>query len=1365
MGKALTREILEQEYGDLSVVKEIRISREYDSIDPGAFFNCASLVLVTIPNNIKIIPGNCFCYCRNLVICCEAESRPDGWDICWSDDFDEIPIYWGINEKNILIQNKSIYLIKDDETILVNFFGKLHNIIIPNNVTCIGYMAFHGCSSLTSIKIPNSVTSIEFMAFCGCRSLTSIRIPNNVTSIGSMAFCGCSSLTSIKLPNSITSIESSLLECCRSLTSIRIPNNVTSIGSMAFCGCSSLTSIKLPNSITSIGSSALEGCRSLTSMTFENGIKLTSISDNAFNGCISLRYNEYGNCYYLGNKENPYLVLVKAKCESISNAIIHKKAKIILGGAFKKNSISSIIIPKNIKIVESGAFSNCLTLTIYCEENSKPLQWKLDWHDQFNKVYWGVSEKNFFIKNGVIYLIREKEAIAVGHKEIFSSELKIPSKILIHNIPYTVTSIGELALAGCKYLTSLIIPNSITKICTHSIRWCSSLKRINFEESSNLRQIDSDFPQNLNTIIQYDSKKGISWKNFANMFHRGEDLLEGKNGYEKDINQAIFWFVLSAAQNYPNALYKLGTLYLAGIGVKKDLSLAEEYFNKAKEQGIDVEKELNQIKNEKEAIFKRGEAGLEFNYQLAEDPDVFISWNQDDKNEMLAIRNKINQEYRYTNRIAAWDSDNNAIGINNDAIQLAITGSKLMIAIISIQALKSNWIQKEVKQFLKKSHKDYFKPIFLGKCECDNSITFHGTSLNGKHIWDILNIYGGLKNENQKNEFVDCLIDNKIIHCDKSRKEIIKSNLSYYKFIHDDFAGSFCNGKDESIDYKFIDEVKENEIMTFVKTGLQRYYIYDKQERLKESAKEYKAILTSVRCNDSIGSSISTSKLGMENYIERKIIKGNTEILEKDFHKTMRKENVFLIAPGGSGKTVFLQHFIGKNITNQMIFYLPCSIINSIFNHSKEEESIHSLGELIYQCDFAKSSRKELIVNAIENDYLHSTTNQITIIIDALDEMSDENSQRLFQILNENHYFEIKNKNFVFTSRNLDEPPSPDLRKILENTTTYQLKEFTPEDIRKLYENIKNFFQRNNYSINEEEGNNFLETRSRLLEETHDTALENPLFLTNSLYIYFASGCKTFVTSRNELLEKSTAMLIDNLEKDKDIWNTLQIPLGETKEEAERNKQKVLYRLLGRVAYLSSMKMGKAMQNLTVSKIFQEELSSTNIELSIEKCEEIYKYLSLRDILSKGVIKSEFFRQYFLAHYLLNTIYDLSAVDDSIFHDECLDFMKKYDLLTKSGAYFDKSGNYSGKELLEQFAKRTNIDFQWFSALQEVFALLDYELSKLSINPNYLTNQKTIQTLDSTQNILSSNAEELSSYLNKSIAKERFRYLWKIEKQ
>ena len=260
----------------------------------------------------------------------------------------------------------------------------LEEVIIPNEigglpVTVIGSSAFYNCTSLASIVIPTGVTTIGSYAFYGCDRLTSITIPNSVTTIGEYAFYGCNNIRVVEAPatalsvipkdnlqtvviNGGKAIGDAAFSHCTGLTSIEIPNSVTSIGDSAFYDCTSLASIEIPNSVTSISNSAFSHCTGLTSIEIPNSV--TSIGDYAF-------YN----------------------CTGLTSIVIPNSVTYIGAGAFSCcMGLTSIEIPNSITAIGRYAFYGCTRLTIYCEAESQPSGWDVDWNSSNCPVVWGYKE-------------------------------------------------------------------------------------------------------------------------------------------------------------------------------------------------------------------------------------------------------------------------------------------------------------------------------------------------------------------------------------------------------------------------------------------------------------------------------------------------------------------------------------------------------------------------------------------------------------------------------------------------------------------------------------------------------------------------------------------------------------------------------------------------------------------------------------------------------------------------------------------------------------------------------------------------------------------------------------------------------------
>ena len=383
----------------------------------------------------------------------------------------------------VLPNDGSIISIYDVDGSAFGCCHKLTNIAIPDSVTSIGSSAFYNCDSLTSVTIPDSVTSIGSWAFQESDNLISVTIPDSVTSISAGAFSNCDGLTSITIPDSVTIIEDYVFEYCSGLTSVIIPNSVTSIGAHAFDGCH-LTSITIPDSVTSIGYAAFQSCSYLTSVVIPDGVttigmyafdncwrltsivipdSVTSIGEYAFRCGSSLQYNEYDNAYYLGNNNNPYLLLVKAKDKNITSCNIHNNTRIIYYNAFSDcYSLTSVTIGNNVTSINDYAFYYCDDITSLTIPDSVTT----------------IGDYAFYYCTGLTNVTIGNGVTSIGYRAFYYG-VSLTSVI----IGDSVTSIGSQAFYYCRNLTSVVIPDSVTSIGYDAFSRCTALTSVTIPDS------------------------------------------------------------------------------------------------------------------------------------------------------------------------------------------------------------------------------------------------------------------------------------------------------------------------------------------------------------------------------------------------------------------------------------------------------------------------------------------------------------------------------------------------------------------------------------------------------------------------------------------------------------------------------------------------------------------------------------------------------------------------------------------------------------------------------------------------------------------------------------------------------------------
>jgi len=456
-----------------SKIKEVIFedAAKITAIGEGAFYNCANLESVVIPDGVAAIPNEAFYGCVSL----KSLLLPENLTTFGNNAF-----YNCTALESIVIPGQ-VTVLPDN---LFSDCTGLKEVTLSEGLLRIGSNAFKNCTSLTGITLPESLTTLGYSVFYGCSALTELRLPaavteflrsgsrgpldgsgitkvifadgytsipayalsnyasgtvgtyaskirevvfedaSKITGIGTYAFNNCAALERMEIPAQVTVIPNYCFNGCVSLTEIVLPETVGEIGSYAFYGCTSLQEIAIPAG-QNVGSYGYANCTGATSLTIGDG---AVIGTYAFRNCNGLSEIQIGRNVTLGSNAF-YGVLLSGECGDAMTYELDMSTGIL-------------------SIEGSGE------MTDYSPESPAPWQGYIS----------------------VIRNIRFADTVQDIGDYAFIGSTNLDSMI----IPQTIDAVGESAFANCPCMVYVEVPDGVQFIGENAFDGCDALSEVVF---------------------------------------------------------------------------------------------------------------------------------------------------------------------------------------------------------------------------------------------------------------------------------------------------------------------------------------------------------------------------------------------------------------------------------------------------------------------------------------------------------------------------------------------------------------------------------------------------------------------------------------------------------------------------------------------------------------------------------------------------------------------------------------------------------------------------------------------------------------------------------------------------------------------
>ena len=382
-------EIGEDAFYGCAKLTDIVIPDSVTTINSYAFGYCSSLTDVSIPDSVAAIGTGVFTHCDNLTSINIPETVTTMGNYIFNNCYRLTSINVASNNPNYTSINGVLYNKRLTE-LLEYPFGRKDGLTVPNGVISIGTGAFMGGNNLTHVNVPESLVAMDENVFSACYMLTSINVaPDNpsYSSIDGVLYNKSETVLiqypkgrngSLTVPGSVTSISDYALASSQSLLSVNIPKSVVILPEQLFSGCDALTSISIaPDHLRYSSVDGVLYNKNVTTLiqyplgrkgglTVPNGV--TAINDYALSGCKGLSSVTLPNSLLtIGN--NAF-----GGCIGLSSIIFPDSLTSIGHSSFYRcTSLSQVIIPKSVKKIEPRAFQKCGGLfDVFFESETPP---------------------------------------------------------------------------------------------------------------------------------------------------------------------------------------------------------------------------------------------------------------------------------------------------------------------------------------------------------------------------------------------------------------------------------------------------------------------------------------------------------------------------------------------------------------------------------------------------------------------------------------------------------------------------------------------------------------------------------------------------------------------------------------------------------------------------------------------------------------------------------------------------------------------------------------------------------------------------------------------------------------------------------